>query len=282
MFNNREIATAIWVLLFAVWALSKTEVRNSAGYVVRAFIHPKILVCLSLMTAYIAIILAILALIGVWHIGLTKATILWLCFSGFALVLAFANSNRDDNDNVFRKIFFDNFKAVILVEFLINTYTLSLVGELVVVLFVTFVILLDTFARTDDQYAQVARITGVLLVVTGFSFFAYAVSEAIGDYRTLRSLETLRSISLPPLLSITLAPFIYAVVLVSTYELVFLRLKLGPKKTTAVLRYARRRILLRFGLRVKILRAFLRLHALDLMSVQTVNDVDNLVSGANQ
>ena len=47
-FNNREIATALWVLLFAWWALRKAEIRKSLADALRAFCHAKVFYNISI------------------------------------------------------------------------------------------------------------------------------------------------------------------------------------------------------------------------------------------
>jgi len=267
--------------VFTAFLLSKPEIRTSVRGLLRSFFRWKILLCVGCMVLYIGGVVAALWMIGFWQPGLTKDTVLWLSFSAFALVLDFVTSDRDEN--VFGKIFFDNVKAVILIEFLVNTYTFSFVGELVFVPLVTFIFILDAVARKDDKYAQVARFTGGLLAVIGLAVFAFAISKAIADYRNIVSLDTVRSVALAPILSLAFLPFIYILLLVSTYEQVFLRLNLGQGKAADVMRYARRRIMLRYGLHLKQLRAFLRGHALDLMLIRTTTDVDDLLNaGSNK
>ena len=275
MFNNRELATGVWLLMLGAFLLSKREIRASVRRLLRAFFQWKILLSVGCMVLYVAGVVAVLWLIGFWQPNLTKDTAVWLAFSAFAMVLDFVTSGRDEN--VCRKIFFDNVKVVILVEFLINTYTFSFLGELVFVPCVTVIVLLDVVARTDEQYAQVARFTAGLLAIIGLAVFAFAISKAIADFRNLGRLDTVRSVALAPILSLAFSPFIYILLLVTTYELVFLRLRIGAEKASDVIGYARRRIMLRHGLRLNQLRAFLRRESLDLMRIRTRTDVDNLL-----
>ena len=102
MFNNREIATAIWLTLFALWILTKSDVRTSIAGVFRAFLNWKILVCLAAMVLYTATIVAALYAIGFWQIAMVKDTALWCCFSAFVMVMRFTTS-RDD-ENILRKV----------------------------------------------------------------------------------------------------------------------------------------------------------------------------------
>ena len=79
------------------------------------------------------------------------------------------------------------------------------------------------------------------------------------------------------ILSIAFSPFIYVLLLLITYELVFRQMTIGPEKVPELESYARRRIWLSYGLRLKQLQAFSRDHAFDLRRMRTTTDVDNLL-----
>ena len=123
-----------------------------------------------------------------------------------------------------------------------------------------------------------ARICGVVLAAVGFGRLGQAVVAAIGDYRNLGNLETLRSIALPIPLSVLFVPFLYATVMLSTYERVFVFLRLGPEKPREVTRYAKRRIIGRFGLHLRALTKFSQKHAARLRHVRSKSDVDAAIA----
>ena len=277
-FNNREIATAVWLLVFAAWALRTANIRKSLAGVVRAFCHFKILAPICLMLLYSAAVVALLAAFGLWKIALLKDTIVWFCISAMAMMMRFATS--DDTQNIFQKVLVDSIKIVIVLEFLVNTYSFSLPAELIIVPLLTLIAMVDAVASFDKKHFAVARLTKGVQTITGFVILAIVLSRAISDLQNLHSLDTARNIALAPLLSLFLAPFLYVVVLISKYELVFLRLSLGIEKQTALKRYARRRIVMHAGASLRRLQELLRTHAVDLMHIQTEADVDGLLHKA--
>ena len=84
---------------------------------------------------------------------------------------------------------------------------------------------------------------------------------------------------LAPSLSMLLTPFIYIVVLVSKYELVFMRLGFGINKSKRLERYARRRIIMHARLNLKRVQHLLTNHPVDLMHIQNETDVERLFEG---
>ena len=275
LFNNREIATAIWLSVLLGFALTKSDVRKSLAGVARSFFRPKIIVLVFFMVLYTAAAAMLLSVINFWNICLLKDTIAWFCLSSIIMTMNFVTAKEDKN--IFRKILVDSIKIVVVLEFLVNTYTFPLAAELVIVPILSFIAMVDFLANTDEKYSAVAKLTGALQVVFGLAILAFVASRVISDLHSLQNFDTIRSIILSPLFSVLLFPFIYVMVLISKYELVFLRLDFGSKKDRRLKRYAWRRILMyaRFSLRK--LQKLLNCHAIDLMHVDSKTDIDNLL-----
>lgn len=189
------------------------------------------------------------------------------------------STSRDD-ESILRSVFVDNVKLVVFLEFLVGTYVMPLPAELVFVPFVTFVVMLDTVAKLDVKNAAVAKITTFVLTVIGVTILGFSASRAIGDFRNLGSMNTVRTIAFPPLMSIAFVPFIYALVVIATYESVFIRLAIGREKSPEVVRYAKRRIISHCGLSLRRLRAFAKRPPFEMTQVESSADVDRLFTTA--
>jgi len=243
--------------------------------VLRALLRIKILVPICLMVVYTATVAFILAVIDLWNVSLLKDTIVWFCFSAMAMMMRFMTA--DDTDNMFGKTVSDSVRIVIVVEFLVNTYTFSLPVEIVTIPILALIAVFDVVASTDKQYEIVAKLMKGLQVFIGFIILAIVLKRAVADLQNINSLDTIRSIVLAPCLSLIFFPFLYVMVLISKYELVFLRLTFGPSKNPKVLHYARRSIILHAGLNLRRVQCLLKNHVVDLMHIQTNADVDRLV-----
>lgn len=275
IFNNREIATIFWLIILLVWMLLNANIRKSIIELLRAFLHYKIFILFCLMILYVVGVVFLLATIDMWNISLLKDTIVWFCVSALAMMMRFINSNNEES--IFRRVLIENLKIVIILEFLVNTYVFSLFVEIVLLPIITLIAMLDAFVSFDKQYPNVAKINKKLLSIIGLAILTIAVIRAISDVNNLGSTDTIRSITLAPLLSMLFIPFIYIYALKASYELVFLRLDFGVEKDQKVKRYARRRIFTHAGLSMQRIRHFLRDHSIDLMHIQTVADVDRMV-----
>lgn len=274
-FNNREIATAFWLIMFLAFALRKTDIRKPLAAVLRAFLHLKILVPVCLMVLYTAATVAMLGAIGLWNVSLLKDTVVWFCAIAMAMMMRFATS--DDAENIFQKVLFDSIKIIIVIEFLVNAYTFSLPAELVIVPVMTLIAIVDAVASLDKKNSAVLKVTKGVQMVIGFVILVVVVSRAVSELQNLQSLDTVRSILLAPLLSLLLCPFLYIMALTAKYEIVFLRLDFGIEKEKGLKRYARRRIVMHAHLSLRKLQYLLRKHAVDLMHIQTEADIDRIL-----
>jgi hypothetical protein len=278
-FNNREIATALWLLIFLALVLLKADIRKSFMSVLRSFFRLKILVPVILMILYTAAAVILLAAIDMWNVSLLKDSIVWFCVIAMAMMIRFVTS--DNVENIFQRILTDSIKIVIILEFLINTYTFSLPAALVILPLLTFIAMFDVVASHDKKYSMVAKLVERVQNVIYLLIIVIVLWRAIHDLHNLQTLDTVRSVALAPLLSLLFSPFLYVMVLASKYELVFLRLDLGMAKERGLKCYARFRILMYVGLSLRKLQHLLRNNTADLMHIQTKADVDRLVQQNN-
>lgn len=274
MFNNREIATAIWLTLLAAWLLRHSEIRTSIARVIRAFLAWKVLAGFAGMALYTAATLFALYAVGFWQPEMIKDTAVWYVFTACAMVMRFTTSR--ETDNILKHVLLDNVKLIIVVEFLMDTYVMSLPVELVLVPAVTFLTLIMTVAQLDEKHAPAVKLSAFLLGTIGVIVLGFAISRAVGDYRSLGTMDTVRRVTFPPLMSVLVVPFIYTWLCICDYELIYMRLALGHEKTPAVVRYAKKRIFFYCGLSLPRLRDLTK-RSREITKVESNEDVDRLL-----
>ena len=214
--------------MFLVGVLAtNAEVRKSVAGVLRALLNPKILASVFAMALYTSAAVWLLAVFHLWTPSLLKDTILWFCASAVVLMVRFVTSRNADN--MFKKVVIESITIVIVLEFLVNTYTFPLPVELIMVPELALLGGLAAFADSDERYRQVGGCIKGAQGLVGLTILAVALVRAVSDLNTLGTLETFRSIALPPLLSLLFIPCLYGLVLASKYELVVLRLDLGSE-----------------------------------------------------
>lgn len=275
LFNNREIASAIWLGILLLVVSISGDTRSSMWKVVRAFCCGRILVATFLLLIYVVGIVWFLFAIGAWTLAVLKETVFWLMFSGVAL--AFNLGVMQKTNELFKTVVVNNLKLVIVLEFLVGTYTFSLLGELIFLPTVTILVTLSAYAKSKEEYAAVAKFLGYIEAALGITVLALAAIKATDDFETLKSIDSIRRLLLPPVLSTLLVPFIFGLSVYSTYETLFVELRINPPEDPSVTQYAKRRLIAQLGLSPRRIRQFRRNHSGGLRRIRTRNDVDRLL-----
>ncbi len=275
LFNNREIALAIWLFVAFIFFLSKKDFRKSLSGLFKSFFRYKILISVFAMVAYTVGIIIILHKVNLWNVYLLKDSIIWFCFSGFVICFNMVASSKQEN--LFREIVLNNVKVIIVIEFLVGTYTFSLIGEMFFVPTMTFLGIFDFFTQEKNEFDMVSKLIKVLLSIIGLSVIIYVISHAISDYNNLGSYDTIRSVLVAPLLTISFLPLVYFILVFSAYENLFIRLDLGPEKSKELKKAATKEIIFYCKLNLKKLSRALNMNTYNIMQIRNEKDVCDMV-----
>lgn len=269
--NNREIASAIWVLLFVAWAFSKKEVRSAFSSVLNAFSKKVILVPFSLLIIHTLASVWILNLIGIWDATQIKSTFLW--FIGVAAVSFFRINKIADDCHYFRNAIKDNLKIIVFIEFLVAFYTFNLVVELIFVPFMALIGALLAVSKTDEKYILAQNLLSKLIEIIGISIITYTVYRLVVDFYDFAQIQTIYDFSVPIALSILLLPLIYIFHVYMVYEGGFVRMQFSIKDKN-LRAYAKRSSIIKYKLDLSALRRWA--DALNQENIVTSSDLDKL------
>jgi len=274
IFNNREVATAIWLFVIFFFMLIKKDIRKSLLKILKIFFGLQILSLLFLMIFYFVLIITFLYFIKFWNISLLKDSIIWFCFAG--IVTVFNAATSPENEKIFRKIIIYNLNLIIILEFIINTYTFSLLKELIFIPSVTLIVVLGVFAETKSKYSSVEKTMNKLQIFIGISILILSIFNIFTDFKNFGNLATLKSFLLPPIFSVSFLPFIYLVVLFLKYELLFSKLNLGQEKSKKLKIYAKRKIFKCCFLSLNKTSKALNMYICNLTNIKSIEDVDEM------
>lgn len=232
IFNNREIAIGIWVII----ALSVVLISKSLRQPLLQFLKTAIpiLFCRKFVVFYCVFIsfflLAadILKWAAFWDSSMLKDTIFWVVFVELPL---FAKAIEKAKDNrFFPNLVTDNLKFIVLVEFFIGFWTFDLWIELVAIPITVFVSFLCALASREKKHKPAKTFFDTLLIIWGIIIFIHAVSSTAQDPKAFFNLDTLKSLLLPVFLLILNLPVVYGLALYSGYEQLFIKIKNGAKE----------------------------------------------------
>jgi len=253
-FSTREIALFLWVIVFASWALSKPNVRQSVWRALRIAANVKLITPYLLMLGNIALLISVLAGIGLWHVGLLKDTILWTLGAGTILYFG-ASEAAEDGEKYFRKVLLRLLTWTILVEFIANLVTFPLWVELITVPFLFFLFGVNAVSGLEEKNRPAKKLTDIAIATYGFTVLGISLFILSQNPSGHFTFDGMLAFALGFLLTFGLLPYVYGLAIWALYETLFVRMRYFTENES-VFRYARRRLVLKFGLSLRELNEF--------------------------
>ncbi|MCE7517549.1 hypothetical protein LZG37_05345 [Halomonas titanicae] len=224
--NNREIAIALWLLAISIYIFSSSkmaEVRNAFKGVMAALFVRQIMSVLCLMVAYMAIVIYWLSDLGLWNFEQLKNTVFWCVSVGFISLFKLEKIKRDKH--FFKHSIIDNLKLLAILQFVVGVYTFTLWVEVLLVPVLVLLGAMLAIAETDRKHHQVKVFLEYCLSSFGLVLIVYTLYMLITNFGEFGKEKTAYDFFVPPLLTLCYLPFVFFMLVYSTYEQVFVRLR---------------------------------------------------------
>lgn len=230
--NSREVAVAVWVTAIAIYILSArkmAEVRKSLRGLVSAFLKRQIISVLILMTIYLGVVVYLMSQADLWNAGQIKNTVFWVVAVGFMSLLKLESIKKDKS--FFKHSLIDNLKVLAIIQFIISFYAFPLWVELLLVPVLALVGGMSAIAEADEKHNKVKQLLDGLLMLFGIMVIAYTAYMLITNFSEFGQESTVYDFIVPPLLTFFYLPFVFMMVVYTTYEQAFIRLRFTIKET---------------------------------------------------
>ncbi len=252
--DNRKFSIVFWATVALALCLTKREIRSSMFAVIKAACVPRIAIPLAGLLLYVATVVTALRSVGIWTPNLLADTAFWLIGTGLVLFFVVYDRARTD-PHFFRRTALRTLAGAVILEFFVDLKPLPLPAELILV---PFLVLLGALLAVSAARAELAPVSTVLngvLAFVGLGLMLRTVTSVTGAPAGFATIDTARAFAIPVLLTITFLPFVYGIAVYGNLDGLRAELRWILNGDTALYRYARRRVLLTVGLR---LRAVLR------------------------
>jgi hypothetical protein len=223
-FNNRELATFIWLVIFAISTLFYKSTRKATWDVIKAVFNKKILTIIILTLSYSTAITIFLYWADFWDTSMLKQTIYW--FFGFALVTLFRINDAGADKNFFGELITDNLKLIILLEFIVTIHNFNFWVELIFIPLLTLIILMNSISENKNEYKSVFRLTLFLLFLVGILLSVLSVIDILTSINDYANYETLKLFIFPIAYGVLFIPFVFIIATMIEYETLFVRFEL--------------------------------------------------------
>ena len=274
LLSPREWAIIAWLVIFFIWALLKESIRRSTVLLCRSLLEWKILAALGLVVFYAGTVVFLYRVLDLNYSRIWIDAGLWV-FYGFFLAGRYVS--KREYANVWHDVFRENVTAVVFLELVINTYTFTFAVEMVLVPVIVTISMFGAVAEARDRFKPVDKLTDWALALIGFGILGYATFQAIENPGALKNVDTLSAISLPIVLTVGFAPFIYLLLIFSHYEHIFMRLDMGKPKSSRLKLRAKWELFKSLNLSYSRLNSFVSSQSAALMRVTSIEDVRELV-----
>tara|TARA_E500000318_G_scaffold107170_1_gene116117 strand:- start:5061 stop:6413 length:1353 start_codon:yes stop_codon:yes gene_type:complete len=271
-FNNREIASAGWLLALLFLALIKKQIRDALGGLIRAAFQPKLIAVFLLFAGNVACLTWVIQKLDAWTVSQLPATIIWYFLSGLSLLGRSFQAKEDANQ--FAQYAKDTIGITAALEFLYVVHTFSLFVEVILTPIVTVIGLMYAYSELDRKHAPVKNVLEWVIIFIVGIFIWHSISGIIDDPEKFLTVGTARSFVLPILMTVGSIPFFYVVHCYSQFEIASVRLGFKDFQSDELKRYAKRRFLWLFAFRPwLLLRAARQFQSLP---ANTKSDVDKI------
>jgi len=238
--NNREVATLIWIVVVLIAVAIYPKTRESLLNVVKAATQWKLMLVVLIAFSYVVIVTFALYFYGLWKYEYIFASGLWFFTAGLSMLGKIVD---DPDDTSMKDILRNGVRISLVVEFYIGLYTPPLWGELLLVPFVAFLVILKAFADQDSSAKVVSQFLDILLAFIGVGIVVYCSIHLLLDVDEAISIDTLLRLLLPFFYMALAVPGLYFLALYVCYENVFVTMKvfIKDKKLRA---YAKKSVLI--------------------------------------
>ncbi len=223
IFNNREIAIGIWVVLAVIISIFTKPVKQILKSVLPVLFCRKFVVFYIVFLFHLCLVTYSLYAVGFWSIALLKDTIFWVLFIELPIFVKAIDKAKDNH--FFTKLIKDNLAITAIIEFVINFWTFGLVTEIIIVPITLFIGLLYALAARERKYLKVKQFFDWIFVIFGFVVIINSGKHLYENPMELFNLSVLQELLLPVLLLLLNLPVVYGLALYNTYEQVFIRVK---------------------------------------------------------
>jgi hypothetical protein len=222
MLNNREVAALAWLLVGAVWVLSRPSVRASLANVARTFATPTLLVPLGMLGSNAAGLAWLGYRLGLWQVSLVPETIEW--FVGSAAVLFLNLPKAAADERFFRRAVFRTLELTTLIGFFMNLFVLSLPLELLLQSVLLILVLVPVVAGREPRLEAARKLADRIAASVGLGLAGFVSFELVRHVNDLHLEELLVQLALPVWMTVGVVPLLYALALYVAYEAAFIRI----------------------------------------------------------
>lgn len=261
-------------MLIATIAARSTKVRKSIYDVMRQAANKYIIIFFSTIIAYAAIWIKLSSNLSFWDWKYLKDITFWVLFVGVPICF---NAVTEKTDFYFWDVAKSNFKLIIFLEFLVGTFTFSLVTELILVPIASLLFLFQAVSATNKTYKSAEKLFSFLQVILGLSVLYFAVISAFQQYNELNSIDLFVTFTIPIIMTFLFLPLAFIYGIYAEYEVLFRIMKFRVPKEKKIRRRVKWRLFKACKFSFKKVAAFKKKYLVEFHTNMSEKDLDDII-----
>ena len=278
VFSTREVASAIYLTLFLIYALVKIKDYTVFTNLFKAVFKKVLVLPVLCLLAFAGLIVYGLQFFPFWEWVLIKDVIIWVLFVATPICFKSA-TNKKTSDDPFKKMVLNNFIGSAIIKFFIGAFTFSFWSELFVVPAFTLLILLQNFDRGNEKYVSAHKFLDGISIITGLILFVCTLNKAIDVITQNGVVDVLVSFCIPIIFSIVFLPLVYIIAVKALYHDLFVRIRIRNKDSDEILSAKKKKVFSACGLSYRKIKQFITAYHTEYIGkVCFGNDDDSFMS----
>lgn len=232
IFTTREIAIIIWINILLLYSIAHKNVRSSIKSILKLIIKLILTIPGMVIFAYSMIFGILLYKIGYLEFFIIKDYILWVMFCEIPIIYRLVNKY---NTIMGADIIKDVFKLSIIPLFIINSYTMSLIAELIIVpiLFLSGACMAMFDYR--QEYEGVKKVFDFVITIISIYMVCFAIKGFFTNLDDLIDVMFWKSIGMDIICILGFIPMFMYIRLYMLYEKVRIHIKIRSKLSKFVI-----------------------------------------------
>ena len=273
--NNRDWAILLWsgIGIIYLGSSSRTaKVRLAFIKLLKILFQKNMAIVLFMMITYVLLTIFSLHKINLWQSHQIKNSLIWAISFGFLSLLKL-NGIKDD-PQFFKTSILDNLKLLTIIQFIVSVYPFNIFIEIILIPILFIIAVMNALAHTKDEFKTIGKPLNAILSIIGGALIIYFVYMLISNFGGFAKTKTIYDFTTAPILTVCYTPFLLLMMIFTSYEISFIRLRYQIKDRK-VLKFAKIYAIIKFHYRIRLLERWVK--HLSFSKTDTISEIKKTV-----
>lgn len=248
--------------------------------VIKCALSRKLVIWYILTLIYFIGMIIILIKCGFWEKRLLKDTVIWFITTG--LISCGKAIGKAKDAEYFKEQIKNNFKLIVILQFVLNLYTFSFIVEVILMLVMTIlsvcIVILDIKEEFKNESGRkLKRLLNIIQSFIVLLILYYSIREIIINIGNIIIIDKIKDVALPIILSSMFIIYIYLFCIYSSYEQLFIKLSFKRTIDDKIRFFLKVRVIIFCNINIKRINCFIERSNIMRSYVRNKKEVQDLI-----